>query len=113
MYVSLDKLADPYESFFGIDETYFTGMLIASQCLRALFNVRARRLIPCPVAVALWCLAYFPNYQCRWTAPRRRKALLITDTELRLIASAAIIGDKSQPVKGKSTPAANGTPSAL
>ena len=42
---------------------------------------------------------------------RSRNALLITDTELRLIAKAPIIGDKSQPVNGNSTPAANGTPS--
>jgi hypothetical protein len=33
-------------------------------------------------------------------ALRRRSALDITDTELRLIASAAIIGDSSQPVNG-------------
>ena len=46
-------------------------------------------------------------------ATRKRKALLITETELRLIASAAIMGDKSQPVNGNSTPAASGTPSAL
>jgi hypothetical protein len=30
--------------------------------------------------------------------PRKRSALVITDTELRLIASAAIIGDSSCPV---------------
>ena len=47
------------------------------------------------------------------SAPRRRSALPITDAELRLIASAAIIGDSSQPVNGYSTPAASGTPSAL
>jgi hypothetical protein len=40
-------------------------------------------------------------------------ALVITDTELRLIASAAIIGDRSCPVSGYSTPAAKGMPSAL
>jgi uncharacterized protein (DUF305 family) len=33
-------------------------------------------------------------------AARRRSALVITDTELRLIASAAIIGVSSQPVNG-------------
>lgn len=33
-------------------------------------------------------------------APRSRNALPITEAELRLIASAAIIGDSSQPVKG-------------
>ncbi len=44
---------------------------------------------------------------------RSRKALLITETELRLIASAAIMGDSSQPVNGYSRPAASGMPSAL
>ena len=42
-----------------------------------------------------------------------RNALNTTDAELRLIASAAIIGDSNQPANGYSTPAANGTPSAL
>ena len=42
-----------------------------------------------------------------------RNALAITEAELKLIAKAAIIGDSSQPVNGKSKPAANGTPSAL
>ena len=37
----------------------------------------------------------------------------MTDTELRLMASAAITGESSQPVNGYSTPAASGTPSAL
>ena len=44
---------------------------------------------------------------------RRRSALPITDAELRLIASAAIKGDSSQPVNGYNTPAAIGMPSAL
>ena len=39
-----------------------------------------------------------------------RSALPITDAELKLIASAAISGDNSQPVSGYSTPAAIGTP---
>lgn len=42
-----------------------------------------------------------------------RSAFAITDAELRLIASAAIIGDNNQPVTGYSSPAASGTPSAL
>ncbi len=46
-------------------------------------------------------------------ALRNRNALLTTDTELRLIASAAIIGDKVMPNHGYSTPAASGTPTAL
>ena len=33
-------------------------------------------------------------------ARRSRKALVITDKELRLIATAAIIGESSQPVNG-------------
>jgi hypothetical protein len=39
--------------------------------------------------------------------------LLITDTDDRLIARLAIIGESSQPNTGYSTPAAIGTPSAL
>lgn len=42
-----------------------------------------------------------------------RKALLITETELKLIAKAAIIGDNNQPVNGNNKPAAIGTPSML
>jgi len=44
---------------------------------------------------------------------RRLSALNITDTELKLIAKAAIMGDKRIPKKGNSTPAAIGTPSVL
>lgn len=44
---------------------------------------------------------------------RKRKALVITDTELKLMAAAAIIGDRSNPKMGYSTPAATGTPNAL
>jgi len=51
--------------------------------------------------------------QPRSAARRSRSALPTTDAELRLIASAAIIGDSSQPVNGYSSPAASGTPSAL
>ena len=43
----------------------------------------------------------------------KRRAFVMTHTELRLMASAATIGDNSQPVKGYSTPAASGTPRAL
>jgi len=46
-------------------------------------------------------------------APRNRKALPTTDTELKLIAAAAIIGLSSSPKKGYSTPAATGTPIEL
>ena len=44
---------------------------------------------------------------------RRRNAFAITETELKLIAAAAIIGLSSNPNTGKSTPAASGTPNAL
>jgi len=37
----------------------------------------------------------------------------ITETELKLIATAAIIGDNKIPKKGYKTPAAIGTPSVL
>ncbi len=42
-----------------------------------------------------------------------RKALVITETELKLIASAAIIGDNNNPNTGYNTPAAMGTPKTL
>lgn len=39
--------------------------------------------------------------------------LTITETELKLMAAAAIIGDSNIPKNGNSTPAATGTPSEL
>jgi hypothetical protein len=39
--------------------------------------------------------------------------LVITETELKLMASAAIIGESSIPKMGYSTPAASGIPSVL
>ena len=44
---------------------------------------------------------------------RSRRELLITDTELTLIAAAAIMGDSKIPNAGNRTPAATGTPRAL
>lgn len=44
---------------------------------------------------------------------RNLSALLTTDTDDRLIASAASIGDSVMPSSGYSTPAASGTPAAL
>jgi hypothetical protein len=50
----------------------------------------------------------------RYSSVRRsRNALPMTDTELKLIAAAAIIGDSSKPKNGYNTPAATGTPSEL
>ena len=46
-------------------------------------------------------------------ARRNRKALLMTETELKLIAAAARIGLSSHPKNGYSTPAAIGTPIEL
>jgi hypothetical protein len=40
-------------------------------------------------------------------------AFKITDTELKLIAAAAIIGESKTPKNGYNTPAAIGTPKAL
>ena len=39
--------------------------------------------------------------------------LVITETELKLIATAAIIGDKRMPKNGYNTPAAIGIPAVL
>ena len=44
---------------------------------------------------------------------RNLSALVITDTELKLIAAAAIIGESNKPKNGYSTPAAMGMPSTL
>ena len=44
---------------------------------------------------------------------RRRSALAITETELRLMAALAIIGLSKRPKTGYSKPAATGTPSTL
>ena len=41
------------------------------------------------------------------------KAFTITDTELKLMARAAIIGDKRIPKTGNKIPAATGTPIVL
>ena len=49
-------------------------------------------------------------YNC---ARRNRSALPITETELKLMAAAAIIGLSSRPMTGYKIPAAIGTPSAL
>ena len=46
-------------------------------------------------------------------AVRRRRAFAITETELKLMAAAAIIGLNRIPKNGYKTPAAIGTPSVL
>jgi hypothetical protein len=53
------------------------------------------------------------NDSCHSGTWRNRNALLTTDTEDRLMASAAIIGDNVIPSSGYNTPAASGTPTAL
>ena len=47
------------------------------------------------------------------SSPRNRSALPMTETELRLMAAAAIIGLSSRPKTGYRTPAATGMPAAL
>ena len=50
----------------------------------------------------------------RYRSSRRNlSALEITDTDDRLMAAAAIIGDSSHQVSGYMMPAATGTPAAL
>ncbi len=44
---------------------------------------------------------------------RNRSAFAITETELKLIAKAAIIGDNKIPKTGNKTPAATGIPIVL
>lgn len=44
---------------------------------------------------------------------RKRNAFTITDTELKLIAKAAIIGESNIPKNGYKTPAAIGIPKTL
>ena len=56
---------------------------------------------------------YIPHAVRHSAAVRSRSALAMTDTELKLIAAAAIIGESSRPVTGYRTPAAIGTPAAL
>lgn len=64
----------------------------------------------CPCSTRL-CDGVGPQTHTRLR--RRRSALPMTDTELKLMARAAIMGDSSQPVSGYSTPAAMGMPSVL
>ena len=45
--------------------------------------------------------------------PLNLKELIITDTELKLIANAAIIGDSKMPKNGYKSPAATGMPRTL
>jgi len=45
--------------------------------------------------------------------PRNLREFEITDTELKLMAAAAMIGLSSNPKNGYNTPAATGTPSEL
>jgi hypothetical protein len=44
---------------------------------------------------------------------RKLNEFIITETKLKLIAKAAIIGDKSKPKVGNKTPAAIGMPKVL
>ena len=57
---------------------------------------------------------YTPAHRLVYSRARRSlSALPMTETELKLIAAAAIIGDSSRPKNGYSTPAAIGTPAEL
>ena len=53
----------------------------------------------------------------QWSSPslteRSRRALVMTETELKVMAALAIIGLRSRPKTGYSIPAARGTPSVL
>lgn len=51
---------------------------------------------------------HYPSF-----TPLNLSAFAITDTELKLIARAAIIGESRMPKNGNNTPAAIGTPRVL
>ena len=53
---------------------------------------------------------YVPTYNFRF---RNRRAFTITDTELKLMATAANIGESNIPKNGYKIPAAIGTPKVL
>src|SRR6185437_15177380 len=57
--------------------------------------------------------AQFPRSPAHIRATRSRRALPMTETELRLIAAAAMMGLNNNPIAGYSAPAAMGTPSTL
>lgn len=68
---------------------------------RAMNDVRtAVALLRLDHAAARTELCAMPGYPPAYTLARRRSALLMTDTEERLIASAAIMGDNNHPVSG-------------
>ena len=74
---------------------------------------RARTAAP-PIDSAIGANRRITSADGQGCASRRsRSALPTTDTELTLIASAAMTGDNSNPVNGYNTPAAIGIPSAL
>lgn len=89
--------------------------------LQALSRLCCNNLILRPFWVTglkLWCLCWLSSHgrqpaRYQMSRFRKRNALVITETELKLIASAAIIGESSIPVAEYSTPAASGIPSAL
>ena len=65
---------------------------------------------------ALIPLEYRHSWQCISAysfALRSLSALVITETDEKLIAAAAMIGDSNRPNTGYSTPAAIGTPAEL
>jgi hypothetical protein len=85
--------------------TLFEGIVETARQTVALKGERDLSSVP--------CRRFLRNARQPTLAFPSRSALATTDTELRLIASAAIIGLSSRPVSGYSTPAAIGTPSAL
>jgi len=92
----------------------FTGVRTGGlrRMRRAGPNARKRSLQAGRIAsfAARFAYASYAGYR---RAPRRRSALLTTDTDDKLIASAAIIGLSNRPKTGYSTPAAIGTPMLL
>jgi len=102
-----------YTTFTLVASALANGSPRSAHCQR--HEARKKQTLahaPCAERRALVPKVALP-YQPAPLAPRSRNALAMTDTELRLMASAAMSGDSNKPVNGNSTPAATGTPSEL
>ncbi len=71
------------QPFFVRLRRSFGFLLLVNSLVRLVANLRDQLLLP--------------GFSFK---PRSRRALVITEAELRLIASAAIMGDSNQPVNG-------------
>lgn len=101
-------LLDALKSFFNRKTPFFkrASTSVRYQC-SAILNTLVILVISEDLKLSLFQLC---NYRESF---RNRKALVITETELKLIAKAATIGESNKPKIGNKTPAAMGTPNTL